>query len=114
MKRFWSPCAVVDWVFAQDNPLAKFKWWLVLTLPDPPPWKRLIVDLPELATGMLGEMMAHLVAAVPERDDEFRDSLAEKMPKIVKESYQSALRSAAREAQQKAEATKKFFDSVQA
>ena len=113
MKRFWSPCASLSWVFAQDNPLARFRWWLLLTLPDPPPWERLNIALPELVIGMLGHMMAGLVKAAPEPDAKFRDSLSERMPPIVKASYAAALRSAARDAEQKAAATKKFFDAVQ-
>lgn len=112
MKRFWSSCVVFDWVFAQDNPLAKFKWWLLLTLPDPPPWERLNVTLPELVTGMLGEMMMRLVAAAPAPDTKLRDSLGDFMPAIVSQSYRAALRTATRDSVEKAQATAKFLGSL--
>ena len=113
MARFWSPCTVMDWVFAEENPLAKYKWWLLLTLPDPPPWERFTVNLQELVVGMLGHMMAAIVAVSPEPDERTRDAVRRQMPGIAKQSYESALRSAARDAEQKAAATKRFFDAVQ-
>jgi hypothetical protein len=113
MKRFWSPCTVMDWVFAEENPLAKYKWWLLLTLPDPPPWERFTLNLQELVLGMLGHMMVEIVTLSPQADERTREAVRRQMPSIVKKGHESALKSAGRDSEQKAAATKRFLDSVQ-
>jgi hypothetical protein len=111
MARLFSPCTTIDWVFAQDNPLAKYKWWLILTLPDPP-WERFSVNLEEVMTGMLGEVMIELIRASPERDEAFARSLDQRMPEIVRSGYHNALRMAVSDFRQRTEETERFLGTV--
>lgn len=85
VARFSSPCAAVSSTFAWEHPFASYKWWIDLTLPDPPPWEigAILVDPEEYLTGLLGAVMLELVHATPERDTEFRDALDRRMPRVV-------------------------------
>lgn len=117
IARFWSPCAAFDWFFAgmaAEHPLAKYSWWLKLILPDPPPYDHLIVSRPELVTGAVGHLMAQLVATPPGSSQTSRDALGQHLPRMVEDSYRSAWRAAAHEAEQMAAATRTFFASLQA
>jgi hypothetical protein len=112
MARFGWPCMTIDWVFAEENPLAKYKWWLVLTLPDPPPWEHLSVSLEEILRAMLGEVMIALVEAAPARDEGFSRSLEKRMPEIVRSAYGSALRMAVEDFRERTEETERFLGTL--
>ena len=111
MGRVGSPCTTIDWVFAQDNPLAKYKWWLVLTLPDPP-WERLAISMEEILAATLGEAMLELVAAAPTREQGFPRTLEKRMPELVKSAYDSALRMAVEDFHERTEMTERFLGSL--
>lgn len=96
MKRLATPCLIVDWYFAWENPLAKYKWWLILTLPDPPPYdlSQAFINPEEYITVAYAQMMAELVRVTPGRDTRFRDQLDERLPNVVRRGLAQAARAA--------------------
>jgi hypothetical protein len=96
LGRFATPCLVTDWFFAWDNPLAKYKWWVLLTLPDPPPWElgQVFINPEEYVTVAYASMMAELVRVTPGRDTRFRDQLDERLPGVVRRGLAQAARAA--------------------
>ena len=107
-------CTVVDWIFAQDNPLARFPWWELINRPDPPPWDiRKVMTSPEvLVTATLGAIMGELVRAAPSRNEEFRNALHRHMPKIMTAGTATGLRQAASFFEECLAETTKFVQTV--
>lgn len=115
MGRLFGPCTTADWFFAQENPLAKFKWWLDLHRPDPPPdFRDILVNPEELITAALGQVMSELVRATPTRDASFRDALDKHLPGIVAKGLARTWASAVPEIDGRLQATRALVKELQA
>lgn len=85
MARLAGNCMIMDWHFAQDNPLAHFSWWLKMKLPDPTPdeFRHSMMSPEELVTVAFAGIMSELVRATPTRETNFHDRLHENMRQII-------------------------------
>jgi len=115
LGRLTSPCASYTWFFAWDNPLARFKWWLLLTLPDPP-WEMddVLINPEEYMLGAFGAVMMELVRATPSRNPKFRDSLDNEMPNVVRKGLAVAAQTAAPHYEKRINETRKMLAAIRA
>lgn len=116
MARFATPCLAVDWYFAWDNPLARYKWWLILTLPDPPPYDlgQVFINPEEYITVAYASLMAELVKATPDREPRFRDQLDERLPGVVRRGLAMAARAAAPHYAERVRQTERMLADIRA
>jgi hypothetical protein len=114
MARFSTPCMSHAWIFAWEHPLAKYKWWLRLTLSDPPPWERdeSLIDPQEYLLGVLGAVMTELVRSSPREDRAFARELEDRMPPIVRAGLEVAGRAASVHYERRIDATREMLAAV--
>jgi hypothetical protein len=116
LSRLVSPCSSFVWVFAEENPLAKFSWWVKLTLPDPPPYEvnAAFINPEEYLMGVLGSIMMELIRATPTREAEFRDNLDERMPAVIRSGFAVAGKTALPYYQRRMRETEEMLKRIQA
>ncbi|HAB17478.1 MAG TPA: hypothetical protein DCE44_13630 [Verrucomicrobiales bacterium] len=116
VARLATPCLSVDWYFAWENPLAKYPWWVKLTLPDPPPWElsRVFINPQEYINAAYASMMAELVRVTPGRDARFRDELDKRLPPVVRKGMANAARSAVPEYTARLQQTQRLITDIRA
>jgi hypothetical protein len=88
LEQYVSRCTTLDWVFAFDNPLARFRWWLDLNRPDPPPYEvpNVMVHPEELVNAVYGALAVELFRAAPNRNYDLRANLNEHMTEIKRKA----------------------------
>jgi hypothetical protein len=116
LGRLVSPCASFNWLFAEENPLAKFSWWVKKNLPDPPPWEvsAVFINPEEYMLGTLGAIMMELIRAAPIREAEFRDNLDERMPTVIRSGFAVARKTALPHYERRIRETEEMIESIRA